>query len=694
MMLRGAAIGRRCRPSATAQQQQGLEGCRTWLLDRAAGAALGSRAPCLRGCATASAASRERLVVLGTGWAGFRVLNDIDDKKFEVSVISPRNHLLFTPMLASSALGTVNQRSICQPVRPIVAKKKANFYESRVQSINREEKLVVARHGYCHLPNFLRPEAVVGLVGECRRLEADGRGFRSHEAHNVFLEDAGADGVGLRSKEFASSKVLMAMDDMEPRSALLAIYRWPALRRFLQDAFGLPRLFRSADPLGGAYYNIFDGAFGDTLGWHFDRSSFSTSLILQTTPGAGGDFQYAPDSRQAICEMGSWEEVEQHLDGRVLTPPLHPGSLYLFAGNRSLHRVSPVAHGKRINAIFTFVEEEGATLNEYTLRKFFGRTGQSKTKIRHTPDFSEARADQVPLAWGSALRTHIAANVGNLASGLRVWKRRILQSTVRAVCTAFEALEGGSRGPEDFEGALRIAVALIRGLAQVPAGRARARECAARRADVRKGLAQVRAALGRLEAELGAPRGPEPQRHAGCLAWAAQMLTGLHTAARALRTLEGPGAPEQEYEGLLRAVGELRARLRRAAAAAAAEGPPPAAPDDGARGPAEERRRPGAPRDAAGVRQAAAPAPGGRSVSGGALAQLKDYLACALLWEGRQGKAAGELPAALEVGALPKEASAGSSSTACSAGRDGGAAGWADSGDDEAGSEGSGSLSL
>jgi len=81
-------------------------------------------------------------VVLGTGWAGFRVLNDIDDKKFEVSVISPRNHLLFTPMLASSALGTVNQRSICQPVRPIVAKKKANFYESRVQSINREEKLV------------------------------------------------------------------------------------------------------------------------------------------------------------------------------------------------------------------------------------------------------------------------------------------------------------------------------------------------------------------------------------------------------------------------------------------------------------------------------------------------------------------------------------------------------------------------
>jgi NADH dehydrogenase FAD-containing subunit len=74
------------------------------------------------------------------------VLTDIDAKKYDVTVVSPRNHLLFTPMLASSALGTVNQRSICQPVRPVVADKGASFFESRVAEIKKEEKIVVCEN--------------------------------------------------------------------------------------------------------------------------------------------------------------------------------------------------------------------------------------------------------------------------------------------------------------------------------------------------------------------------------------------------------------------------------------------------------------------------------------------------------------------------------------------------------------------
>lgn len=88
--------------------------------------------------------SRERLVILGTGWGSFRVLNNIDAKKYNVSVVSPRNHLLFTPMLASSALGTVNQRSICQPVRPVTASKKATYYESHAVAIDKDNKRVLA----------------------------------------------------------------------------------------------------------------------------------------------------------------------------------------------------------------------------------------------------------------------------------------------------------------------------------------------------------------------------------------------------------------------------------------------------------------------------------------------------------------------------------------------------------------------
>jgi len=106
---------------------------------------------------------RERVVILGTGWGSFRVLSDIDSSKFEVSVVSPRNHLLFTPMLASSALGTVNQRSICQPVRPVVAKKKANYYESRVTKIDKDEKRVVCEAHTGHVYTIPYDKLVVGV---------------------------------------------------------------------------------------------------------------------------------------------------------------------------------------------------------------------------------------------------------------------------------------------------------------------------------------------------------------------------------------------------------------------------------------------------------------------------------------------------------------------------------------------------
>lgn len=57
--------------------------------------------------------------------------------------------MLFTPMLPSSALGTVNQRSICQPVRPVVAEKQGKYYESTVTKIDSAAKKVhcITREG-------------------------------------------------------------------------------------------------------------------------------------------------------------------------------------------------------------------------------------------------------------------------------------------------------------------------------------------------------------------------------------------------------------------------------------------------------------------------------------------------------------------------------------------------------------------
>jgi hypothetical protein len=69
--------------------------------------------------ATSGAKTKERLVVLGTGWGAAALLSDIDNERYDVTVISPRNYFLFTPMLAGAGVGTVDSRSITQPIREV-----------------------------------------------------------------------------------------------------------------------------------------------------------------------------------------------------------------------------------------------------------------------------------------------------------------------------------------------------------------------------------------------------------------------------------------------------------------------------------------------------------------------------------------------------------------------------------------------
>jgi NADH dehydrogenase FAD-containing subunit len=46
-------------------------------------------------------------------------LKDIDTSMYDVTVVSPRNYFLFTPMLAGSSVGTVEFRSITEPIREV-----------------------------------------------------------------------------------------------------------------------------------------------------------------------------------------------------------------------------------------------------------------------------------------------------------------------------------------------------------------------------------------------------------------------------------------------------------------------------------------------------------------------------------------------------------------------------------------------
>ncbi|KAF5309014.1 hypothetical protein D9619_013565 [Psilocybe cf. subviscida] len=68
-------------------------------------------------------ADKKTLVVLGSGWGATSLLSTLDTTDYNVVVISPKNFFLFTPLLPSVAVGTLNPRSIIQPTRYITRHK-------------------------------------------------------------------------------------------------------------------------------------------------------------------------------------------------------------------------------------------------------------------------------------------------------------------------------------------------------------------------------------------------------------------------------------------------------------------------------------------------------------------------------------------------------------------------------------------
>ncbi|RDA86265.1 hypothetical protein CP532_5086 [Ophiocordyceps camponoti-leonardi (nom. inval.)] len=88
--------------------------------------------------------SKKTLVILGTGWGSVALLKKLDTANYNVVVVSPRNYFLFTPLLPSCTTGTIEHRSIMEPVRTILRRKRAavKFYEAEASSIDTDRKVV------------------------------------------------------------------------------------------------------------------------------------------------------------------------------------------------------------------------------------------------------------------------------------------------------------------------------------------------------------------------------------------------------------------------------------------------------------------------------------------------------------------------------------------------------------------------
>ena len=230
----------------------------------------------------------------------------------------------------------------------------------------------LARDGMYNLPGFVRPEAIERAVQQVEPVMA-ADSFTHERAHNIYFEPEipglPADHPALRQCTTINHTLCA---DQLAESVVLQVYAYPPLMRFLADTLGIERLYLMDDPL--ARVNVMAYRAGEALNWHFDRSNFTVTLPLQV-PEAGGAFEYRSGLR--TDEDPNYNGVAKLLrgeDSAVQSLAIMPGTLNLFRGKNTAHRVTPVEGPReRLVAVFSYYERPGVVFSEEERVGFYGR---------------------------------------------------------------------------------------------------------------------------------------------------------------------------------------------------------------------------------------------------------------------------------------------------------------------------------
>jgi hypothetical protein len=232
--------------------------------------------------------------------------------------------------------------------------------------------------GVCVLPGFIKAEWIAVLVHECDLLAAS--------AHRSLVQ--GTPYLGLPDETFPvghprralvdNSLEAVAYDLFPPDSLLRGLYEWDPLMRFVGEILALEEIHRYADPFGAL--NLAVMREGDVLGWHFDMTDFVVSLAIQSSL-VGGHFLNAKQIRRTDGDDPDerYDDVRAVLlndagSAFVRTEPMTPGTLMLFNGRNSLHKVSPVRGDvPRYVALLAYDTKPGTDSSELLKLVRYGR---------------------------------------------------------------------------------------------------------------------------------------------------------------------------------------------------------------------------------------------------------------------------------------------------------------------------------
>ena len=165
----------------------------------------------------------------------------------------------------------------------------------------------------------------------------------------------------------------VAYDLFPPDSPIRRLYEWPPLLSLVTDVLDRGAIYPYADPLGAL--NLATMGDTDQLQWHFDQTDFVVSLALRDAE-MGGDFEVVPRIRSADDEH--YDDVARVLAGDtsdVVTLPMTPGTLLIFEGRHSIHRVSPITGATtRLVGLFGYDTQPGTMSSELLKLVRYGRS--------------------------------------------------------------------------------------------------------------------------------------------------------------------------------------------------------------------------------------------------------------------------------------------------------------------------------
>ena len=226
--------------------------------------------------------------------------------------------------------------------------------------------------GMFSLEGFLRP----GVAEQAARAIAPRvatEAFTHKRLHNIYFkpEIPGLDPDHPALRKVETVNHTMCADQI-PDSVLMQIYRFQPFIDFLAAVMGKPALHVMDDEL--ASVNVMTYHAGEALNWHFDRSEFTITLLLQA-PQGGGEFEYRSDLRTDTDP--NHDGVARLLEGQdpeVRRIGLSAGALNVFLGRNTAHRVTPVqGPSPRMIAVLCYYEQPGVRFSEQEQQGFYGR---------------------------------------------------------------------------------------------------------------------------------------------------------------------------------------------------------------------------------------------------------------------------------------------------------------------------------